>query len=73
MKRTIYITVRRKHKLEETQVIQARQKIVITVRKKGQTHTIKNKEALTPQQIDLEDFKNPEKSIQPSWDRQIRI
>ena len=32
MKRTIYITVKRKHELEETRVIQVRQKIVITVK-----------------------------------------
>ena len=32
---TKYKEVRRKHKLEETQAVQERQKIVITARKKG--------------------------------------
>ena len=55
MKRTIYVTARRKHKLEETRVIQPRQKIVITVRKKmNKKQTTKSKEPL--QQIDLRRF-----------------
>ena len=35
MKRTIYITDKRKPMLEKTRAIQVRQKIVITVRKNG--------------------------------------
>ena len=43
--------------LEETQVIQERQKIIITTRKKeNKKQNIKNKQPKSLQQINLEDF-----------------
>ena len=45
--------------LEETQVIQERQKIIITTRKKeNKKQNIKNKQPKSLQQINLEDFES---------------
>ena len=57
MKRYNYLQVMRKHKVEETQIKQERQKVVITIGKKkeNKNQNIK-KEPLPFQQIDLQGF-----------------